>query len=325
MDAGATSEPGRTVGSRPFRASAALLPTRSLSSRSSMVAAARCDLKQAPAILVEAVRTRPPTRSSGSSSATAARDRPRPHVLRSRLETQGQHRPGRGPRARVTLALRLVRPLCVQARAPGRGADICASGARRRHRGRRTRRRARPRSSSARTPSLGPSQRLGSRSSPRPRRRPTSRGRSAWCPWPSSTCRTYARWHTRRLLRQPTLACTCAPRPPTPSASCASGRRGAITSRRALPPAAIPPSRGAPRPPGVMLCAWSGCRWPWLSFRPTNPSVHCAFGALCSALPWSAAPKERVRAGSLDPPFRPLASTLADVVRGTPPPCLTSR
>jgi hypothetical protein len=99
---------------------------------------------------------------------------------------------------------------------------------------------------------------------------------------------------------------------------------------RALTPAATPPSVRAPSvdassPPGVMLCAWSGSRWPWSSSRPTNPSVRCAFGALCSALPWSAAAKERVRAGSLGPPFRGLGSTLADVAPGIPSPCLTSR
>jgi hypothetical protein len=75
----------------------------------------------------------------------------------------------------------------------------------------------------------------------------------------------------------------------------------------------------------LCLCAWSGCRWPWSSSRPTNPSVRCASGALCSALPWSAAAKVRVRAGSLAPPFPRLGCTLGDVALGTPSPCLTSR
>ncbi len=53
-----------------------------------------------------------------------------------------------------------------------------------------------------------------------------------------------------------------------------------------------------------MLSAWSGCRWPWWSSRPTSPSVRFVFWALCSALPWSPAPKEWERVGSLGPPFR---------------------
>jgi hypothetical protein len=59
-----------------------------------------------------------------------------------------------------------------------------------------------------------------------------------------------------------------------------------------------------------------------VEFPADEPERALRFGALCWALPWSAAAKQRVRSGSLGPPFRRLGSTLADVVLGTPFPCL---
>jgi predicted enzyme related to lactoylglutathione lyase len=54
-----------------------------------------------------------------------------------------------------------------------------------------------------------------------------------------------------------------------------------------------------------------------VEFRADEPERALRFWGVCSALPWSAAAKERVKAGSLGPPSRRLGSTRAVVVRGS--------